>query len=161
MKIEIILGIIFLFILSFVFLPVKSDIFQRFIYIILMICIIGLGIMIILKNGIGVLSTLFLILLFTSIFGINYYISISSNRKENNKKETNKLFLYLYLAIGLYFFFNQQKKIGTVFINNTLGDCTYHNFSLIIIFFTMVTSIFYTDAPVFILCLIILYYLLT
>jgi len=155
-NIEIILLLIFIFILSFVYLPIKSNIFQRLIYIILVVCIIGLGVMLILKNGLGVLSTLFLILLLASIFGINYYVSIFCNKEDNSK-----LFLYLYLAIGLYFFFNQQKKINNVFVPNTLGDCTYHRFSFSIIFFTMITSIFYTDASVFILCLIILYYLLT
>lgn len=156
MKIEIILGILLLFIITYTIIPNDSDIVQRILYILFLIGFPFLVYMFIKMNGLGLISTFFLIILLISLYGINYYVSLSCT---NNVE--NKLVLYLYLALGLYFFFNQHKKIGNKFIDNTLGDCTYHKFSLAIIFMTMISSIFYADAPIFILCLFILYYLLT
>ena len=156
MKIEYILPIIIIFIISFSFLPIDTDIFQRILYLILVLCVIGLVYMFLKKNGIGVIGTIITIFLLVSIYCINWYISMKCSDKEGK----NVLLLYFGLAIGMYFFFNQQKKLGNIFINNTLGDCPYQSFALAIIFFCMIGSIVLVEVPVFILCLLLMYYII-
>jgi hypothetical protein len=143
----IIMFIIILLIISYSLLDSKTNIMMRLFTIIIYVGILLLICLFLKKNGIGIIFTIIILGILILIYLINLYIKDSCS----HTKGQFHLLLYLSLALGLYFFFNQTKK---------LGDCSYKSFALTIIFSTLVGSLVIIDAPVFILCLFIMYNIL-
>ena len=144
--IPLIISIIILFIITYSFLDSKTGLIMRIFAVIIHLGVILLIYLFLKKYGLGIIATIIILGLLILLYLVNFYIE-----KTCDAKGKNSLLLYLSLALGLYFFFNQEKK---------LADCSYKSFALSIIFSTLIGALVLTDAPVFILCLLILYYII-
>ena len=128
-------------------LEVKDDLGMRIYTIIIHLGILLIVYLILHKYGLSLITSIIFLGLFILLFGIKFYI----HKLCVDKGGSNSLLLYLSLALGLYFYFNEGKK---------LADCSYRKFALALIFSTSIGAIVLTDAPIFILCLFILHNML-
>ena len=138
-----ILGLLILLIMSHSILDLNTKLPMRLFSIVIHIGILFLIYLFLKKYRLSIIPTILILGFLILLYLINFYIE-----RTCEDKGKNSLLLYFSLALGLYFFFNQEKKIA---------DCSYKSFAISIIFSTLIGALVLTDAPVFILCLLILY----